>query len=337
MNQVERFFASTYPENTFNDVLLIFLKKQSQKISEHTVSRLFYNLRPIGEELGNPDIRELDRNWVKKYVDKLWLRYAPDTMRTKVGDIRQFFKWCKKKGYLSKNIAKRIKPLRRRHRHRRVKAASEADVRQLIGHLARKTKHRVYRDLFGTLQAAPKHEWSNQEIKYLRDLFIVIFLYETGARAGELSTLGSYTMTHVVENVAPSYTITVIGKTDDRDYMFTNRTAELWRVWQQVRPSRCQEYAVIGWGKAHPHSRIKTNGISQMLVRRCEESEIRPFRAHALRHAKVKRGRHLVGLEITSQLIDHSRIDTTRGYANIDEDELATAAVKTGLQYDPWE
>jgi integrase len=81
---------------------------------------------------------------------------------------------------------------------------------------------------------------------------------------------------------------------------------------------------------------MKTSGISQTLVRRSKEAGIRPFRAHALRHAKVKRSRRLVGLEITSQLIDHSTLDMTRHYANIDEDELAEATIKTGIQYDLW-
>ena len=44
----------------------------------------------------------------------------------------------------------------------------------------------------------------------------------------------------------------------------------------------------------------------------------------------------LVGLEVASLLIDHSSVEMTRNYANVDNDELAEAVVKTGLQADIW-
>ena len=335
MNQIELFFDQSFPKNTYHHVLQKFLNNRRKRISEHTVPRIFYNLYPIGEDLNNPVITVLTRDWIKKYIDKLWLHYAPDTMRTKIGDIRQFFKWCKKKKHLSKNVAKHVKPIRLR-RQRRTKAVPEEDVKKLIDHLAKQVQHLVYRDFFGTLQLNVPIKWSDSDVKVLRDLFITVFLYETGARGGELSKLGSRAMNQATKIKAAAHLITVVGKTNDRDYIFTKHTAELWRIWQQIRPEACPEFAVIGWAKSHPHNRIKTDGISQMLVRRCQEIEIRPFRTHALRHAKVKRSRRIVGLEITSQLIDHSHIDTTRGYANIDDDELAAAAIKTGIQYDIW-
>lgn len=335
MNQIELFFDQSFPKNTYHHVLQLFLNKRRHRISEHTVARIFYNLYPIGEDLNNPVITVLTRDWIKKYIDELWLHYAPDTMRTKIGDIRQFFKWCKKKKHLSKNVAKHVKPIRRR-RQRRTKAVPEADIKKLIDHLAEQIRHLVYRDIFGILQINSEAQWSDSEVKVLRDLFITAFLYETGARAGELSKLGSRAMNQAPQMNTNAYLITVVGKTNDRDYIFTNHTAELWRIWQQVRPQERPEFEIIGWAKSHPHAKIKTNGISQMLVRRCQEIEIRPFRAHALRHAKVRRSRRIVGLEITSQLVDHSHIDTTRGYANIDDDELAAAAIKTGIQYDIW-
>jgi integrase len=65
-----------------------------------------------------------------------------------------------------------------------------------------------------------------------------------------------------------------------------------------------------------------------MLLRRCKQSQIRPFRAHSLRHAKTKRSRKLIGIELASYLIGHADLDTTIGYDHIDDDELIEAVQK---------
>jgi integrase len=65
-----------------------------------------------------------------------------------------------------------------------------------------------------------------------------------------------------------------------------------------------------------------------MLLRRCKQSQIRPFRAHSLRHAKTKRSRKLIGIELASYLIGHADLDTTIGYDYIDDDELIKAVQK---------
>ena len=200
--KVREFLAHPYPDKSYFGVLQKFLKKRHKKgCSEKTINRLYYNLYPIGTKANNTLVSELSRSWLKKFVDEQWLNYAPDTMRTKIGDIRQFFKWCKKKGHHSKNIAKPIKPARhRKRRHRRAKAAPEADIQRLMQHLAMELKkaNLVYRDVFKNLAAA-ENGWTDEAVRILRDLFIITFFYETGVRAGELSKLGSRTMAEITK------------------------------------------------------------------------------------------------------------------------------------------
>lgn len=90
------------------------------------------------------------------------------------------------------------------------------------------------------------------------------------------------------------------------------------------------------WRRGFEPQPATTNGISQMLARRCRDAGIETFRAHALRHSKVRRSRRLVGLELASQLVGHSSLAVTQNYANIDEDELAVAATETGIKRDLW-
>ena len=336
MNKLERFMTGIYPAGSYFAVLQLFLQKKQKRVSQFTVARLYFNLQPIGEELNNPDIEQISREWLDDYIERCWLGYAPETMRTMIGDVRQFFRWCKKKKY-TKNIAQGVKPVKRRQRrNRRVRPAPEADIKKLIEFLAKPLKQEVllYRDVFQVLQ--PAAGWPDEAVRVLRDLLIVVFLYETGARVGELAKLGARVMDEATKRPRESYLITVIGKTDDRDRLFTERTAELWRVWQQVRPPLLREYAVIGWSYRNPPAPFDPHGISSMLMRRGKAAGIRPFRANALRHAKVRRSRQIVGLEITSRLIDHSTIGITQGYDYIDEIELSKAARDTGLISDIW-
>lgn len=331
------FLDQTHVAGSCFDVLQQYLRGKKKTLSEHTMARSYYNLYPL--LLKAESFSNLSTEWLKKYIEKCWLRYAPDTIRTLVGDLKEFFKWCAIKGYLGENIAQGIKTVRQRKRRRRkAKAVPEQSIKKVMLYLSNRLNTVVYRDLFGNLECEEPKKWGYETIRALRDLFILTFLYETGARVGELSKLGSLAMDRAVEEPAPVYQITVIGKTDDRDYLFTYRTAELWRLWSKVRPAEFREYAVIGWGRGHYTNQMLPNGISHMLVRRCKEAGLeKPFRTHALRHAKIKRSRTLVGIEMASLLVDHSSIETTMRYDGVDEANLIDAAAKTGLKFNIWD
>lgn len=325
------FLDSTFTVGTFHAALQMFLVERREECSPAHVFHLYRSLRPLGEWLGNPPLAAVSRLDLRQYVDSLWLRYSAGTIRPVVGDIRQFFKWSKKRRLVQKNPAKSLR--KPRPRHRRDKAAPEAAVRQLMDHLSGKLKHLIYRDVFGVLRAGPANCWGYFDVTAIRDLLMLVFLYETGARAGELCRLGSRAMHQSCNDDGPVYEVISVGKTGDRVLRFTMATAELWHLWSAVRPSGCDEYALVSWRRGERPRPLTTNTISQILVRRCRAAGVRPFRAHALRHAKVRRGRKTVGVELTSRLMEHSSIGVTLGYANIADDELQEATLKTGLAY----
>lgn len=338
MNQKPKlvvFLSANLPAGSFHAALQLFLgSRRKRGISEYSVIHLFNSLWPLGDWLDNGPVTAVTPRLLKNYHEALFLRYAPGTVRPVVGDIRQFFAWCKKRRLIEQNPAKRLaKPRPRRGRD---KSAPETAVSGVITHLAGKLSHLVYRDLFGTLQAEPPDKWGDVDRLTLRDLFVVVFLYETGGRAKELAQLGSRTIERECRAVKAAYVVTSTGKTNDRDLRFTEVTAELWRVWVAVRPSACPEYAVFSLRPTHPPAPLTSNGISQILARRCNEAGTAVFRSHSLRHAKVRRARRLVGLEMASLLIDHSSVEMTRNYAGVEDDEITTAVNETGIKGDIW-
>lgn len=336
--RIQQFLNESFTEGTYYHTLQSFLISRFDKgLSAATVARLYYNLHRIANgkpgSLENAPIQQITRVWLKSYVKNCWLTYAPDTMRTMIGDIRQFFRWAKKHGYTAKNLAKPIKPVKaKRRRRRKSKAPPENDIYTLMRETAVPLVNQglLYRNFFGELETNIE-EWPYTAVHQLRDLLIITLIYETGCRAGEVANLSSKAMDEATDKRQPIYLITSIGKTGDQDYYFTQATANLWHVWQKVRPEGNGRHAVVSWRRGSKPEKLKSNTISNMLVRRCAVHGLRPFRTHSLRHAKTRRSRKLVGIELTSFLIGHADYDTTVGYDYIDDEELIDAVKKTGL------
>lgn len=324
--------------NPVSSVIELFLDEKAASLSPYSVIHLRRSLGPMARAIGDPPIGDVTYQVLRAYVDGLHMRYRPNSIRGMVGDIRQFWRWAKKRGHVSKNPAKQLHNVSRAAslQSRKERGVAEADVRSLIDDLSSRLRRVVYRDLFGNLSALPSDEWTYEEQAIIRDLLIVTFLYETGGRCGELWRMSSRAMDDALTGPGPVYRAVSTGKTGTTVLWFTAATAELWTIWREVRPIGCEEYAVVGWRKGRYPKPMKTLTIANMFVRRCRDARIPTFRAHALRHAKVQRGMQAVGLEMVSKLVGHSSAIVTEGYARVSEQQLQAAALATGLNYRPW-
>lgn len=320
-------------------VVDMFLREKGESLSRYSIIHLRHSLAPLAAALDHPQANAVTYAELRAYVDTLYLRYKPGTIKPIVGDIRQFFRWAKKRGYVKRNPAKRLRPPSRRvlQSSAESKAAPEPDVRRVVDHLAASLSRVVYRDLFSNLCAAPASQWTYAEQLALRDMLLIVFLWETGARAGEGWRLSSRAMQEATSLPALGGVRRVVstGKTAAVNLWFTQATAELWRIWYQIRPDD-SEYAFVAWRCGHPPRPMTTETISKAIARRCRAAGVAPFRAHALRHAKAVRGAAAVGLAITSRLLGHSSVAVTATYAAGDDDELRHAAAVTGWGYKLW-
>lgn len=332
----DEFLKKPFEENSYFAVTQHFLQEKHEELSPYSIKHLYASLYPLGVDLDNPSLATITYKHLRDYVDALWLRYKPGTIKPIIGDIKQLFRWAKKRKYAKRNPAKRLRKPSKRSitRSARPKAAPETAVRQLLSYLVKKLNHCAYRDVFGKLYVEAVDCWTYEERIAARDLFIIAFLYETGARVGELRRLGTRAMDGACTEFHQVYNVTSVGKTDDHVLWFTHATAEIWTVWRQVRPPEYQDYAVVSWQRNQPAKPMRRDTASRIIARRCQQAGIlHPFRSHALRHAKIVRGQKLIGLELTSLLLEHSNVDMTRAYAdaNVEDDKLREAAALTGL------
>lgn len=330
--KVQSFLGHSYPPESLLAFAQRFLKERESEVTTASVVHLYRTLYQHGLEIDNPPLIEITPRMLAGYVDDLQTRYSPGTIRPVVGDLKQFYGWAYEAGLTEGDYSRRLKrPKKVKEKHH----ADEGDMMALIKSLSDRLAPLLFHDLFGCLQAA-NEGWDYESYKTLHDLTSVSFLYETGCRAGELCNLSAHHLSKAI--MTPKrrvYGVTCYGKTNDRSYRFTSVTAELCRLWLQERPFTTT-WAFVSWRRGYNPAKLTTNALSQMLARRCRQANIKPFRAHSIRHAKVIRSRKAVGLELTSRLIDHSNIQTTKEYDYIEDDELDAAAAITGLSGMLW-
>lgn len=325
------FLGDSYPGGSVLATVQVFLNEREPEVSAASLVHLYRTLHHHGVALDNALLVSVSPRLIAEYVNSLQTHYSPGTIRPMVGDLKQFYGWAYERGLTESNygrLLKKPKPVKEKHH------AAEGDMLSLIKFLATGLEGLLYADLFGTLQAE-ETGWQYEQLKTLHDLTAVSFLYETGCRAGELCGISNHHMAKAISRPRNSYPITCYGKTNDRNYRFTNTTAGLYRIWAAKRPFS-MTWAFCSWRRGFPAAKLTTNALSQMIARRCHQADVAPFRSHAIRHSKVIRTRKAAGLEIANKLIDHSSIATTREYDYIDSDELDAAAVLTGLRPDLW-
>lgn len=323
---VQKFLRNAPPSGDLFTAVHRFLGERLPEVSQASLIHLYRTLEPHAQSL-KVSLADVTPALVAAYVAGLQVDYSPGTVRPIVGDLKQFYKWAYEEGLTTTDCGRRLKkpqPVKEKHH------AEEGDMVGLIKYLSASLSPLLYRDLFGIL-CGNDDGWLYEDYKTLHDLTAVSFLYETGCRAGELCNLSAHHMSKAVQKKAESHTVTCYGKTNNRNYHFTETTAELYRLWAGKRPFT-SAWAFYSWRRGGEPGKLTTNALSQMLARRCKQAGIPVFRAHSMRHAKVIRSRKLVGLEIASRLIDHSSISTTREYDYIDDDELSVAAALTGLK-----
>lgn len=318
-------------------ILQLFLQEKAATTTTANAEHLFESLYPLLK--AHPNLKSITYNDLQQTRLDMRNQYATGSIRSKLIDYRTFFKWCLMRGYVDHNVAKGLTLPRVRPRDR---AADDHDVQAVLRHLAKKLDNVVIRNFFGRLEIIAGAKWNKWQQHAARDLFMLTFIYETGARAGEVANLLTADINKALQQPrGPDgrvFAVELFGKTDERVRAFTTATAELWLIWQQVRPKKgAKNSALVKWQKKDELAEALTSqDVSHILVRRCDQAGVKTFRSHALRHGKAKRAKQYGGVEVAMALLDHNNITSTLFYTLDDDRQLNEAALKTGQKRDPF-
>lgn len=103
--------VSTAP---LSGAIAAFLSEKAAELSPYSVTHLRASLSPLAVALSDPPVAAVTYDELRGYVDGLYRRYKPGTIKPIVGDVRQFFRWAKRRRLISRNPAKRLKMPSRR-------------------------------------------------------------------------------------------------------------------------------------------------------------------------------------------------------------------------------
>jgi len=209
---------------------------------------------------------------------------SPFTVATRVRAMKRLFNWLEEEGRIMSNPTRRIKTPRPKREGS--KGITLANVKALLA------------------------TTSGGDVADVRDTAIILFLCDTGCRAGGLCGLRVDDL-HLEEGLA------VVHEKGDktRFVMFAPQTAGALRAWLAIRPRDGDKVFVSLKRK----QALTPNGVWQMLQRRAERASIEgAVNPHSFRHAFAREFLLSGGdLGTLADILGHSSVEVTKEFYGI--------------------
>ena len=149
-----------------------------------------------------------------------------------------------------------------------------------------------------------------------RDLAIVLFLYATCCRIGEVIELNRDQV--IIENQK----VVVHGKGDkERKVYFDSVTAEALKQYMEERTDDCEALFVNRYKK-----RLSDNGIRSMLKNLAKRAGVNHVHPHKFRRTKATdMARHGMPIQDVQAILGHEKIDTTMQYVQLNDTDIESS------------
>jgi integrase/recombinase XerD len=251
--------------------------------SPHTIRAYASDLREARQALGKP-LETVKPRELERFIETLASSGLKGTsVRRKQASLRGFFEHARREGAIVGDPTERFEPPKTEQRL--PKYLSDHQVEQLLGALRTGT------------------------IEERREAALVLCLYYTGMRAGELVGLDW-------EHVTPAG-IRVFGKGQkERMAWLDPRLAEVLELWREVSPTGGRGPVFVGLTPPHRRITYKTaNTIFQAVLTRAGLAG-QGLSMHSLRHTFATRMIRKVSIDKVQKALGHKRLDTTTIYAH---------------------
>lgn len=265
-----------------------FLYAQDGYLSVHTLDWYRTYLRPLKETHGTQNIDDISLQDLRALFSATKSMSASDfTLFNFVRAWRRLFGWATEEGLLSQNPAARLRlpPLPKKS----PSAITEENAKKLFYYASHS---------------------SNPE----RDVAILYFLRETGARVGGIANLTTYNLD--IDHLRAIVVEKGRGGPVERQVFFSKKSAQALKNWLSVRPANGDDERIF---------LLTESGIYQVLKRLATISGIQGrWNPHSFRHAFARRllakG---ASIGVVSHFMGHSSVQVTLDfYGRFTNDEL---------------
>lgn len=198
--------------------------------------------------------------------------------------ISSFFSWLENEDYIMKSPARRIRKVR-------------------VGKIVKE----IYTE--------ENIELMRQNCKNTRDLAIIDMLYSTGMRVGELVRL------NISDIDFENKECVVLGKGNKQRKVYFDAKTKIHL--QQYLNSRKDTDPALFVSQLYPYNRLKISGVEIALRKIGEKLHISKVHPHKFRRTlatkAIDKG---MPIEQVQHLLGHTKIDTTLGYAMVDDENV---------------
>lgn len=198
--------------------------------------------------------------------------------------ISSFFSWLENEDYIMKSPARRIRKVR-------------------VGKIVKE----IYTE--------ENIELMRQNCKNARDLAIIDMLYSTGMRVGELVRL------NISDIDFENKECVVLGKGNKQRKVYFDAKTKIHL--QQYLNSRKDTDPALFVSQLYPYNRLKISGVEIALRKIGEKLYISKVHPHKFRRTlatkAIDKG---MPIEQVQHLLGHTKIDTTLGYAMVDDENV---------------
>ena len=198
--------------------------------------------------------------------------------------ISSFFSWLENEDYIMKSPARRIRKVR-------------------VGKIVKE----IYTE--------ENIELMRQNCKNARDLAIIDMLYSTGMRVGELVRL------NISDIDFENKECVVLGKGNKQRKVYFDAKTKIHL--QQYLNSRKDTDPALFVSQLYPYNRLKISGVEIALRKIGEKLHISKVHPHKFRRTlatkAIDKG---MPIEQVQHLLGHTKIDTTLGYAMVDDENV---------------
>jgi site-specific recombinase XerD len=254
--------------------------------SQKTIDRYSYEIGRLMQFVGVPT-RKITVYHIRDYLANEKARGICDnTLKGKREIYSSYFNWLQRESLIDRNPIVNIGPIK-----------------------VPKKKKELYTEV--------DMEKLKRNCKNSRDLAVVLFLYSTCCRIGEVIELNRDQV--IIENQK----LIVHGKGDkERKVYFDSVTADALKQYMDERTDDCEALFISSRQK----KRFTAGGIRAMLKRVAAAAGVNHVHPHKFRRTKAtEMARHGMPIQDVQAILGHEKIDTTMQYVQMNDTDIESS------------